>query len=267
MVHKHYSHILYHAGCPDGFGAAYAAWKKFGVCSTYIPINHGDPLPELPATADVLMVDAAYPRAKHLDLVSRVRSVVVVDHHKSAQEDIGDLPNTHFDMDHSGAVLAWQHLHDALTPTLLKYIEDRDLWRFGLPDSQEISAALSAYPMQFELWDSFNVRHLAVEGIAILRLKMQKVVEMCERAFWGKVCGHDVLVVNTTVFGSEVGNELCKANPSMPFAAYFFEKKGLRCWGLRSVGDFDVSAIAKKLGGGGHRNAAGFTQPIGGVSI
>ena len=27
---------------------------------------------------------------------------------------------------------------------------------------------------------------------------------------------------------------------------------------LRSVGDYDVSAIAKTFGGGGHRNAAGF---------
>jgi oligoribonuclease NrnB/cAMP/cGMP phosphodiesterase (DHH superfamily) len=262
-----YTHVLYHAGCPDGFGAAYAAWKRFGDKAQYIPINHGDPFPALPENADVLMVDAAYPRARHLELVSKVKSLMVVDHHKSAMADIGDLPNTHFDMGHSGAVLAWQHLHDDLTPTLLKYIEDRDLWRFGLPDSKEVSAALSAYPMKFELWGSFNVRDLAVEGVAILRLKSQKVEEMAERAFWGRVAGHDVLIVNTTVFGSEVGNELCKAHPTMPFAAYFFEKKGLRCWGLRSVGDFDVSEVAKKFGGGGHKNAAGFTQPIGGIDI
>jgi hypothetical protein len=262
-----YTHVLYHAGCPDGFGAAYAAWKRFGNKSQYIPINHGDPIPTLPKDADVLMVDVAYPRAKHFELLGMVKSVTVVDHHKSAMADIGDLPNTHFDMEHSGAVLAWKHLHGVGMPTLLLYIEDRDLWHFGLHNSREISAALSAYPMKFELWDTFNVRDLAVEGVAVLRLKEQKVSEMCELAFWGKIAGHDVLVVNTTVFGSEVGNELCKAHPAMPFAAYFFEKQGLRCWGLRSIGDFDVSEVAKKFGGGGHKNAAGFTRPIGSVTV
>jgi nanoRNase/pAp phosphatase (c-di-AMP/oligoRNAs hydrolase) len=31
---------------------------------------------------------------------------------------------------------------------------------------------------------------------------------------------------------------------------------------LRSRGELDVSAIAKKLGGGGHKNAAGFQLPL-----
>ena len=33
-------------------------------------------------------------------------------------------------------------------------------------------------------------------------------------------------------------------------------------WSLRSTGDCDVSAIAKKLGGGGHKHAAGFYQNL-----
>ena len=38
---------------------------------------------------------------------------------------------------------------------------------------------------------------------------------------------------------------------------------GLKIWSLRSdrnLGDFDVSAVAKLRGGGGHRNAAGFME-------
>jgi nanoRNase/pAp phosphatase (c-di-AMP/oligoRNAs hydrolase) len=31
---------------------------------------------------------------------------------------------------------------------------------------------------------------------------------------------------------------------------------------LRSIGDYDVSAIAKTFGGGGHRNAAGLKIPF-----
>src|SRR3989344_3757446 len=38
--------VLYHGGCPDGFGGAYAAWKKFGNMAEYIPLKHGKPAPK-----------------------------------------------------------------------------------------------------------------------------------------------------------------------------------------------------------------------------
>jgi uncharacterized protein len=31
--------VVYHAECTDGFGAAYAAWKKFGDTASYIPLK------------------------------------------------------------------------------------------------------------------------------------------------------------------------------------------------------------------------------------
>ena len=66
--------------------------------------------------------------------------------------------------------------------------------------------------------------------------------------------------VNASIHMSEVPEELLKRNPHVRFAAYYFDRAdGKRQWGLRSVGDFDVSEVAKTLGGGGHKNAAGFT--------
>jgi len=70
-----YTHILYHANCPDGFGAAWAAWKKLGPDINYIPVHPGDPAPELSADAEVLMVDVAYPRTRHIELSGKVKSV------------------------------------------------------------------------------------------------------------------------------------------------------------------------------------------------
>src|SRR3989338_9515798 len=49
--------ILYHANCPDGFGGAYAAWKKFGDSAEYIPVKHGKPIPEnLTARSSILLI-------------------------------------------------------------------------------------------------------------------------------------------------------------------------------------------------------------------
>jgi oligoribonuclease NrnB/cAMP/cGMP phosphodiesterase (DHH superfamily) len=44
-----------------------------------------------------------------------------------------------------------------------------------------------------------------------------------------------------------------------PFAAYYWDSPTGREFGLRSAPDgLDVSVIARKFGGGGHKHAAGF---------
>lgn len=266
-----YTHILYHAQCPDGFGAAWAAWKKFGENVKYVPVHPGDKAPELPADAEVLMVDVAYSRSRLLDLRSKVKKVTVVDHHVTNKNDIGDLPDTHFDMNQSGATLAWQFLHPGKKiPELLLYVEDRDLWRFKLPDSREFNAALSSYVRRFDLWEvlsTMGTEKLKHDGGIILRAESRMIEEICENMFWTNIDGHKVPAVNTSTLRSQVGDRLCQMHPTALFSAYFFEKeteqkKYLRCWGLRSPGRMDVSVIAKKHGGGGHADAAGFTEEI-----
>lgn len=266
-----YSHVLYHAQCPDGFGAAWAAWKKFGDTAQYIPVHYGEPFPKLPLAADVIMLDTAYKRDRHEMLKALVHSLTVVDHHKTNVDELAKLPDVHIDLSHSGAVLAWLFFHpSAPIPELLKYIEDYDLWRFMLPNSLEISAAISSYAKDFEAWSNLSTtietedgkKKMVEDGSAILRYKRQKVAEVCENSFWMTVAGYKVPVVNAVNFQSEVGNMLCKLHPEAPFAAFYYEKEKIRCWGLRSVGDFDVSNIAKALGGGGHKNSAGFTEPM-----
>lgn len=262
-----YNYVLYHAQCPDGFGAAWAAQKKLGDKAKYIPVHHGEPFPKLPTSADVIMLDVAYPRPRHEELKALVHSLTVVDHHKTNVDALKGLPDVHIDLSHSGAVLSWLFFHPGEpVPELLKYIEDYDLWRFNLPSSREISATISSYPKTFESWS--NVAPLVLtkefidEGKAILRYKRQKVEESCENVFWTVIAGHKVPVVNVTNYQSEVGNMLCKLYPEAPFAAFYYEKEKIRCWGLRSVGDLDVESIARGLGGGGHKNASGFTEPI-----
>lgn len=266
-----YTHILYHAQCPDGFGAAWSAWKKYGDSVTYIPVHPSDAPPELPAEAVVLMVDVAFSRSNLLNLRSKVKQVTVVDHHVTNQKDIGDLPDTHFDMNQSGATLAWQFLHKGKQiPELLLYVEDRDLWRFERQDSREFNAALSSYPRRFDLWEvlaTMGTDKLKHDGGIILRAEARMIEEIIENMFWTKIDGHDVPAVNTTTLRSQVGDRLCQMHPTAPFSAYFFEKENakkerIRCWGLRSPGRMDVSVIAKKFGGGGHAEAAGFTEPV-----
>ena len=255
--------VLYHGNCPDGFGGAWAAWRALSDSASYYPVSHGDPPPSLPSDADVVLVDFAYHRDQILALQSSVRSLTILDHHKSAQETLGDLPFATFDMDRSGAMMAWDFWHPGEDPPpLIRYVQDRDLWRFELPNSREVSAALASYPMEFEVWDALDVAELAREGTAISRFRAQTVQSMLGFARMGEVGGHRVPIVNATAHWSDVGEAMLERYPDAPFvASYFEDSDGARRWSLRSRADFDVSEVAKQMGGGGHRQAAGFREP------
>lgn len=254
------THILYHADCADGFGAAYAAWKVLGDRAEYTPVQHGDPVPEIPSDARLAIVDFSYPRGTILELQARVHDLVILDHHITAQDELDGLPFATFDMHKSGARMAWEYWHPGKElPDLLAYVEDKDLWLWKLDQSQEVTIALHSYPHDFAIWDSLKVEHLKLEGVALLRLQEKLVDAAVNRARIETLFGYDVPVVNAAIFCSEIANKLCKLHPECPFAAaYHDDKSGERSWSLRSVGEFDVSVLARQAGGGGHKNASGF---------
>lgn len=267
---SYYEAVLYHADCPDGFGAAWVAWTALGGTAEYIPVRYNEPPPRfLPKS--VLIVDFSYSRETLEKMKEVVRELVVLDHHKTAADDLKDFPGATFDMEHSGAWLAYKHFYpNDHVPAIVGYIEDRDLWRWELAKSREVSAWLSSYPFDFKLWDQLAVRlrdhfnRCVDDGEAILRAKNAVIDRLCENAGVINVGGHWVPVVNTQVYISEVANKLCENHPNAPFAACYFDSPGSsRKWSLRSTRGFDVSEIAKRYGGGGHPAAAGFSADIG----
>lgn len=282
--------VLYHSNCCDGFGAAWAAWKRLGDGAQYIPVSYGQPPPELANCEVLYILDFSYPPGILADLHERIPHITLLDHHVTARADlagVGDpiLPShignpppglfIKFDMSESGASLAWTYFHygNAMyQPLLIRYVKDRDLWLFRQPDSKKINAWLRSYPFGFALWDRLNERlagddveftGVCLEGEAILRSTDQQVAEMAKHMVWANLGGYLVPCVNATVYFSEVGDYLCKQFPEAPFSVYYFDcADGNRQWGLRSRGSFDVNVVAKLLGGGGHRNAAGFVTKV-----
>lgn len=258
--------VLYHKGCDDGFGGAWVAHRKFGDDAIYKGVVYGEPIPETQPTDNVYVIDFSYPRDELIELAKH-RGVVVLDHHKTAEQDLGDLPFATFDMEKSGAMLAWEYFFRTESPPpVLRHIEDRDLWRFALSGTMEISSALRSYPQTFPQWDllMWKTAHLMGEGFAILRaIEVQVDRMVASQVQMLRVGPHIVPVVNTSSYQSEVGERLCEIDLDKPFSATYMDRgDGKRVWSLRSRGGgdgFDVGALAKSLGGGGHHNAAGFT--------
>lgn len=265
--------FLYHGGCYDGFGAAYAAWRALGDGGQYIPVSHGEdpPWDRFNTSYDVVIADFCYPLDVSLRIQKLSKSLLVIDHHKTAAEALEGQDFAIFDQTQSGAALVWRHFHNNTTPpTLLQYIQDADLWKWALPASREINMALRSYPMEFRVWQALTrevTTRLAKEGKILYRNHKQMIDSLAKNFRWMKIKGYLVPVVNAPKeLGSDIGNRLCQMKAdgqSVPFAAYYFDHGHMRSWGLRSVGSFDVSAVAKKLGGGGHKNAAGFEMKLG----
>ncbi len=259
--------VLYHANCFDGYGAAWAASYALGAPSEttkYIPMMYGQPVPEIPVGDVIYMLDYSRSR-KELEALSITNPLIVIDHHKSAQADCEGLPFCTFDMNHSGAYLAWRHFFpNEDVPWLIKYVEDRDLWRWELLKSREVSAYIASFPMDRVMWDQIyqalenRFDQVVVEGSAILRFQTQKVKDVCKHVQLITVGLYKVPVANSSLFMSEVGEQLLEMFPDAPFAGYYFDREdGRRQFGFRSKG-FDVSEVAKMYGGGGHQKASGF---------
>lgn len=254
--------VLYHNDA-DGFGAAYACWKRLYGKAVYIPVQYGQPVPDLPETiTEVFIVDFSYDRATCEALAKKYLSLMILDHHKTAEKELEGLEYVTFDMDKSGAVLAWERMYKYLpVPNILQYVQDRDLWRFALPNSEEVNLFIASLPQTFEAWDGFCLEDAEVGGKAIKAFRDSQIQRRVKAYEVREFAGHVVPVVNATDNISELGNELCKMFPEYPFSVSYCDRgDGKRSFSLRSIGDFDVSAIAKQFGGGGHRNAAGFTK-------
>lgn len=252
--------VLYHADCLDGFGAAWALWKQFP-SARFTPVKHGYPPPPDLAGHHIVIVDFSYPRAALEAIAAQAASLLVLDHHITAQNALADLPYAQFDQKRSGAVMAWEWAHAQPVPWLLQYVQDKDLWQWALPASREINAALSSYPCDFHVWDGLRREVLEAEGRAILRYENELVGKIAAEAVRVSFHGEIVPAVQSAVLNSQLGERL---SAGYPFCVIWHDRDGRRYYSLRSRADgADVSTIATKYGGGGHTHAAGFSVPLG----
>jgi len=274
--------VIYHGNCADGFSAAWCFWHKYGEGADYVAGVYQTPPPDVTGR-EVFLVDFSYKRAVVEDMLKVAASVTLIDHHKTAIDDLrplkeqilmtngegmGDNFGWYCDLNRSGATLAWDYLfHGQDRPLLLGHIEDRDLWRFKLPGTREIQAMVFSYEYSFELWDKLmaadqvELLKMTAAGAAIERKHHKDVAELvgvCQRTM--SIGGHTVPVASLPyTMVSDAAHAMAEGQP---FAACYWDTADGRVFGLRSTDEgLDVSEIAKLYGGGGHAKAAGFKVP------
>jgi uncharacterized protein len=265
--------ILYHGSCPDGFGGAYAAWKKFGDAAEYIPLHRNAAPAEGFGGAHLYFIDFCYPKEIMDRFVAEAASVTVLDHHEGVAEVVKSMPEYRYTNDHSGAGIAWEYFHpDVPTPLLLRHIEDDDIFRFALPETRAVLCYLTIQPYTFETWDKI-VKEMEDEATREQVLSRAKIyaeyfehlanlaVEKADLVeFEGYTCyfatSHPLKPLK-----SLIGNLLARKHP--PFALVVTAHPKGYGVSIRGDGSVDVAAIAEKYGGNGHTNSAGFAIAAG----
>lgn len=262
--------VIYHDKCVDGFGAAYAAWKKLGDSADYLGVSRGDTPPvEECRGKTVYLVDFCFENMQPLfDLATHV---CILDHHKSVEDEVKKAKEYVFDNNRSGSTIAWSYFHkETPVPLFLQHIEDGDLFRNGMQDTPALFTFLDVADKEFSLWDSYvawfedpNTRNRIMDKansyqeyfvkLAAASVKRSKLVTFE---------GYTVYYANShplKEMKSYIGNQLVSSDH--PFSLVVTAHPNGYGVSIRGNGSVDVSLIAGHYGGGGHHDSAGFLIP------
>lgn len=290
--------VYYHDNCLDGFGSAYVIWRtaeriKQGAASkiNFVPAKYGMNLPEDACMNQLVFVlDFSFAPAVMHSLSISASQFVWIDHHKSAIEAwmeyekklpvpaysvwayLGDKENTK-----SGARLTADFMGHSPLWKLIDHISDRDTWRFENQSTKAFIECLALEERTFKNWytldlDScgmFYYSRMLAKGEALLKQKENLIKEFALNAKIGQyvsarnfdqVFDFAVLTCPKSLV-SELGHYILDTMPKVDFFVGICKTSEgeLKEYSLRSRRDFNVLAIAESFGGGGHRNAAGFT--------
>lgn len=262
--------VIYHGRCPDGFGGAWAAWKKLGSRAAYFGARDRNAPPVPLKNKIVYLIDYTYDEPIVRDLIRDNIRVVAIDHHESQKEAIALTDNPLYDTAHSGAVLSWNYFHGKeKVPMMLRYIEDRDIWNWKISHSREMLACIDMTPRTFTAWsklsaqiDDPRTRKVCLQKGKLLdaqyRNLFEKLLPNAEPVYFE---GRKIYALNCPYyFVDDLGHILAERVGSM--AILWSESGGRIRVGLRSNGTVDVSKIAKQYGGGGHPSSSGFSFSV-----
>ncbi len=287
--------IIYHKCCMDGLASAYITKEAlansndkffFFTDIETLPLQYGEEdylLDEfkLDTNDTIYFVDFSLKRDKMIELSKKIQNIIILDHHKTAKAELENIEDevenitVIFDMEKCGATLCYDYFKQLLPKEfpdreLFEYIEDRDLWKWELELSKEISAGLRwlVDPNNIEQFGDIAQRYKdeknKLEYIGkIVTLQTQRQVDSKVKKVKDiKLQGINLKCLNATENISEIGNAICQEY-STPALVYFITEEMDVVCSLRSTDELeDVSVVAKALGGGGHRNACGFTTNL-----
>jgi len=281
--------VIYHKSCSDGFLAGIIAKYYY----TYYMTQHPDfkvhleavdvsslesSIDQLPESRCLLSFDLAFTRVSLNKLYSKYPFFHVYDHHITTERECASDPRVTVDNSKSGAMLAWEHFYWAgndtmmqfdgqnviyFVPWIVKYIQDRDLWKFEQPYSKEVNTFLyddmAKHFGEYERYYAYLTTIIWIEDAKKKgQLMLEHVDGLVKSIVEKTIFKNRIGICNSSIFKSEVGHAIMETGDADYAIIWNLDDDETCSLSLRSNDIVDVSRVAKELaGGGGHKNAAG----------
>lgn len=290
--------FITHGDCPDGLGAelglrAYAEKEYLDDELIWMRAKHSN-FPKAPiellntcAGARVVIADFCYNLEVMREIINVAQHVLVLDHHISKKEIletlqieypwISDKFDCTFNNNKSGTGIVWYYYFGKI-PTLMRYIQDLDLWTFSLPMAdkfgwlidhitqdyfvEEMRKWNDLFDLAFEITPKNEIfvknemlyKSLVDYASTTKDILMGQCKKLVAKSFLMKIKGQDIHCLNTSVLHSRA-LDLLVQKKGPPAASYYFNGTDY----LFSVrGDGALELAQRFPGGGGHAKAAGF---------
>jgi len=276
---------FFHSSDLDGHCSGAIIKYKFPECEM-IPIDYGDKFPwtTIQPFETIYMVDfSLQPFEKMFMLNNLTPNLIWIDHHKSAIEAHKDWNCTYSEylsIQGVGKVgigacqLVWEYLFpNTPVPKFVKLLAEYDVWNHSNPDTLPFQYGMRlretnpATDEGMQIWHRlfaasfFEQDKIIEDGKIVLKYQEQIDKKYCERfAFETEFEGLKAIAVNKGLANSNTFKSIkgidkydiiitfCMISPGKGWTVSLYTTKP----------DVDVSMIAKKYGGGGHKQAAGF---------
>lgn len=265
--------VIYHGYCSDGYSAALISKQALvaaGCEVSLFPARHGTaPHPAVFRHDGIIVVDFCYPE-NIMDSMAQAMGpdkFLCLDHHETASRIMAGKPWAVYDVERSGAQLAWDHFNEGKPyPKVVNWIADRDLWKWRHPESRAFGRALAQMPWDEARWLALlsatdeELRPMVEEGMVLDKYIQRISVSMARKATPLTILGHDGWAVEAPgLFASDVGAVLSDEKGSFAAVWQVAEAGTVLDIRLRSASEeYNMAKLAEQYGGGGHARAAGF---------
>jgi oligoribonuclease NrnB/cAMP/cGMP phosphodiesterase (DHH superfamily) len=272
--------IIYHHNDLDGRCSAaimtHFAQNKGWTEIIYHEVDYASPIDinEINPEDTVSVLDFSFKPEVMAQVRARAVNVFWCDHHKTAQDyKYDDIPGVRdFGAKGlSGCECTWKFCYETMKiPRAVKLIGDYDSWRletapvcFEFYEGMKFSECFPGHPWWYALMGFTSSREqedgiinrIIAEGRIAIRYRDTYCEDMAKGyGYETSIGGHRAFAMNVYRFGSKQFGERMKMYPVCVAYVHNGEKFTVS---LYSEG-VDVSELAKKFGGGGHKGAAGF---------
>src|ERR1044071_4387345 len=273
--------VIYHRSDYDGKFCREIARKQLGDVAEYIGWDYGDPEPVVDPEQTLYILDLSVPGLMgHKDLIW-------IDHHKTAIEKYSiSIPGYRID-GVAACRLAWQWFYlfggtsplpqkqaylDRLVhePLAVRLAGEYDIWDKRDPRAEVFQFGLRVRELERKDWDGLLACTVLGDDCALRLLGEGRIAQAYQRRVDRTLMesrGFELtwealrfLAVNTGRFNSLTFDSAVKPEHDALLGFSWDGKKWVvSLYGVPHKPNLDLSAIAKKYGGGGHRQACGFT--------